>query len=75
MTRKGCNIDWKEYYFQKKSILKSKAIKYESVRATNVPTPRMAHSGAIYKDKIVYIGGQEADTSRFDQVITFDPSS
>eukprot|EP01132_Coremiostelium_polycephalum_P009359 gene9359-11493_t len=39
------------------------------------PTKRYKHTACVYKDQIIFIGGQETDTKRFNEVIYYNPKS
>jgi len=76
-----CNrkdLDWRTYYYERKALQKEGTFDWtlmnDSIKER--PTPRMCHSGTTVSgsgiDRIVYIGGQSGQTTRFDDIYLFD---
>jgi len=73
------DLDWKTYYFEKKALQKDGSFSWALLNdVKDRPSPRMCHTGTSVSnnwgefDRVVYIGGQSGQTTRFDDVFVFD---
>jgi len=71
---KGESINYYTYYKQKYS-LENYFFKWKPCKLAKPPKPRFKHSAVVYNNQLFIIGGQESDTSRFNDVHRFSPST
>jgi len=67
-------FDYKRYYFEKLSLSRPGSLKWVESPKYNgdVPSKRFKHSATVVGKQIVYIGGQETDDKRFNEIYHFD---
>jgi len=59
-------------YYHDKSFF-SNDMKFESIDANgSIPSKRYKHSATVFKDEIIYIGGQESDSKRFCDIVYYN---
>eukprot|EP01132_Coremiostelium_polycephalum_P007547 gene7547-9279_t len=66
-------FDYKLYFFEKLSLTAPNCAKWRSPKFYgHAPSKRFKHTATCVGRKIVFIGGQETDTKRFNDIIYFD---
>jgi len=67
-------FDFKQYYSEKETISRPTAMKYSDLGKTHgtAPTKRFKHTATVVGKNVIFIGGQETDTKRFNEVIYFN---
>jgi len=66
-------FDFKKYYAEKLSLSKPGCMKWcEAKPQGTAPSKRFKHTATTVGNQIAFIGGQETDTKRFNDVIMFD---
>lgn len=70
-------FDFKKYYAEKASLAKPGSLSWgeQSKPVGNAPSKRFKHTATTLGNQIVFIGGQETDTKRFNDVIVFDAAT
>jgi len=72
---------WKSHYIQKHLLALQSTLLWTQISLTQSslggikPSPRYAHSGPLYDNKIVYIGGQMAQKNRFNDFYFYDTNT
>jgi len=72
---------WKRHYIQKYLLTLQSTLSWtqislsQSSLGSTKPSARYAHSGTVYDNKIVYIGGQMAQKSRFNDFYFYDTTT
>jgi len=79
VTRSAVNessrpFDYKKYFSEKTLISRPGSLKWSEQQKPSgaPPSKRFKHSATVVGKTIVFIGGQETDTKRFNEVIYFD---
>jgi len=67
-------FDYKKYFSEKTMISRPGSLKWGEQTKTNgsQPTKRFKHSATVLGKTIIFIGGQETDTKRFNEIIFYD---
>lgn len=69
-------FDYKKYFTEKTLISKPGSLKWaEQTKAPAMPSKRFKHTATVVGSTIVFIGGQETDTKRFNEITYFDTKS
>ncbi|EAL72937.1 hypothetical protein DDB_G0268696 [Dictyostelium discoideum AX4] len=69
-------FDYKKYYFEKNAISSTNSSKWVSPKFFgSLPSKRFKHTATYVNGKIIFIGGQESDQKRFNDVISYDTKS
>ncbi|EFA84034.1 hypothetical protein PPL_03107 [Heterostelium album PN500] len=69
-------FEYKTYYFEKVAINAPNCFKWIAPKHYGaVPTKRFKHTATYVDGKIIFIGGQETDTKRFNDIIYYDTES
>jgi len=70
-------FDYKKYFSEKTLLTRPGSLKWgEPTKVSgSVPSKRFKHSATVVGKQIVYIGGQETDTKRFNEIVYFDTES
>jgi len=72
---------WKHYYVQKHLLSLSSSMTWTQISLTQSslggvkPSARYAHSGTVFDNKIVYIGGQLQQKKRFNDFFFYDTTT
>jgi len=72
---------WKKHYIQKHLLGLMNTLSWTQISLTQSslggvkPTARYAHSGTVYDNKIVYIGGQMAQKHRYNDFFFYDTTT
>jgi len=68
------DFDYKKYYSEKHAICRKGSLNWNlSPKVTGVqPSKRFKHTATAFGKYVVFIGGQETDTKRFNEIIYFD---
>eukprot|EP01133_Synstelium_polycarpum_P018253 gene18253-21842_t len=67
------SFEYKSYYFEKAAINSPNCFKWVSPKHNGqLPSRRFKHTATCVNNKIIFIGGQETDTKRFNDIIYFD---
>jgi len=67
------NFNYKSYYFEKNALNSKNFAKWVSPKFFGqLPTKRFKHTATCFGKKVLFIGGQETDTKRFNDVIFYD---
>jgi N-acetylneuraminic acid mutarotase len=76
-TQSDCEFfDFKKYYAEKLYLSKPGCMKWCESKATGaVPSKRFKHTATTVGNQIAFIGGQETDTKRFNDVVMFDAAT
>jgi len=71
---RDANFDYKRYYFEKLSLSRPGSLKWvESPQYHgDIIGKRFKHTATVYNKYIIYIGGQETDEKRFNEIYYFD---
>jgi hypothetical protein len=67
-------FDYKKYFTEKTLITRPGNLKWGEPAKTNggPPTKRFKHTATVLGQTIIFIGGQETDTKRFNEIIYYD---
>jgi len=67
-------FDYRKYFSEKTLISRTGSLKWAEPPKTSgtVPTKRFKHSATAVGKHIIFIGGQETDTKRFNEIIYFN---
>lgn len=67
-------FDYKKYFSEKTLITKPGSMKWaeQTKTAGTMPSKRFKHSATVVGKHIIFIGGQETDTKRFNEIVYFD---
>jgi N-acetylneuraminic acid mutarotase len=67
-------FDYKRYFTEKTLITKPGSLKWGDQGKTSgtMPSKRFKHSATVVGKHIIFIGGQETDTKRFNEIVYFD---
>ena len=67
-------FDYKKYFTEKTLITRPGSLKWnEQAKATGAsPSKRFKHTATVVGKTIIFIGGQETDTKRFNEIIYYD---
>jgi len=67
-------FDYKKYYTEKTLITKAGSLKWtEQTKTTGAAlTKRFKHTATVVGKHMIFIGGQETDTKRFNEVVYYD---
>lgn len=67
-------FDYKKYFTDKTLISKSGNLKWTEQTKTNgaAPTKRFKHTATVVGKHMIFIGGQETDTKRFNEIVYYD---
>jgi len=67
-------FDYRKYFTEKTLISRSGSLKWadQGKTAGVTPSKRFKHTATVVGKHIIFIGGQETDTKRFNEVIYFD---
>eukprot|EP01110_Echinostelium_bisporum_P003033 TRINITY_DN17406_c0_g1_i1.p1 TRINITY_DN17406_c0_g1~~TRINITY_DN17406_c0_g1_i1.p1 ORF type:complete len:450 (+),score=181.89 TRINITY_DN17406_c0_g1_i1:78-1352(+) len=68
------SFDYRKYYAEKHSITKPGSLQWtEAAKTTGtVPTKRFKHTATVVGKHMIFIGGQETDTKRFNEIVYYD---
>ncbi|GAM25233.1 hypothetical protein SAMD00019534_084080 [Acytostelium subglobosum LB1] len=70
------SFEYKEYYFEKRAITAQNCFRWITPKfAGQMPTKRFKHTSTFVNGKIIFIGGQETDTKRFNDIIYYDTAN
>ncbi|EGG14036.1 hypothetical protein DFA_11799 [Cavenderia fasciculata] len=66
-------FDFKSYFLEKTSITSDNCFKWSVPKFVgSLPSKRFKHTATFVNNKIIFIGGQESDTKRFNEIIYYD---
>lgn len=67
-------FDFKKYYSEKASLSKPGSLKWsEALKPQGtMPSKRFKHTATVVGKHLVFIGGQETDTKRFNDIVYYD---
>jgi Rab9 effector protein with kelch motifs len=66
-------FDYKKYFSEKAVMNRKGSLSWNTPKTHGVaPTKRFKHSATAFGKFVIFIGGQETDTKRFNEVIYFD---
>lgn len=67
-------FDYKKYFTEKTLLSKPGSLKWaeQGKTAGSVPTKRFKHTATVVGKQIIFIGGQETDTKRFNEIVYYD---
>eukprot|EP01111_Echinosteliopsis_oligospora_P009374 TRINITY_DN272_c0_g1_i1.p1 TRINITY_DN272_c0_g1~~TRINITY_DN272_c0_g1_i1.p1 ORF type:complete len:422 (-),score=102.58 TRINITY_DN272_c0_g1_i1:140-1405(-) len=67
-------FDYKKYFTEKTVISRPGSMKWtEQTKTTGTtPTKRFKHSATVVGKHMIFIGGQETDTKRFNEIVYYD---
>lgn len=67
-------FDYKKYFTEKTLISRPGSLKWGESSKTSgtAPTKRFKHTATVLGKVIIFIGGQETDTKRFNEIIYYD---
>jgi len=70
-------FDYKKYFTEKTLISKPGSLKWSEQTKTSGSTPskRFKHTATVVGKHILFIGGQETDTKRFNEIVYYDTDS
>jgi len=70
----SAGFDYKKYFSEKTAMSRKNALSWVQIPKTHGPAPskRFKHSATSFGKWVIFIGGQETDTKRFNEVIYFD---
>jgi len=70
-------FDYKKYFSEKAAMNRKSSITWTSTPKTSgvALTKRFKHSATSFGKYVIFIGGQETDTKRFNEVVYFDTES
>lgn len=70
-------FDYKKYFTEKTLITRPGSLKWGESGKNNgtAPTKRFKHTATVLGKVIIFIGGQETDTKRFNEIIYYDTES
>jgi len=73
-TARESLFDFKKYYSEKACLTKEGSLKWNEVPKPSgaVPTKRFKHTATVCGKQIIFIGGQETDTKRFNEIVCLD---
>jgi len=67
-------FDFKQYYAEKHALSKEGSLKWsERLKTTGAPpSKRFKHTSTVVGKHLIFIGGQETDTKRFNDIVYYD---
>jgi N-acetylneuraminic acid mutarotase len=66
-------FDYKKYFTEKTLISRPGSLKWvDQAKAPAMPSKRFKHTATVVGSTIVFIGGQETDTKRFNEITYYD---
>jgi N-acetylneuraminic acid mutarotase len=67
-------FDYKKYFTEKTLITRPGSLKWgeSSKPSGTVPSKRFKHTATVVGGTVIFIGGQETDTKRFNEIIYYD---
>ncbi|KAF2075942.1 hypothetical protein CYY_002745 [Polysphondylium violaceum] len=66
-------FNFKSYYFEKNALNSKNFAKWVSPKFFGqLPSKRFKHTATCFGKKVLFIGGQETDTKRFNEIIYYD---
>jgi len=70
-------FDYKKYFTEKTLISKPGCLKWGDQCKTSgtMPSKRFKHSATVVGKTIIFIGGQETDTKRFNEIVYYDTTT
>jgi len=70
-------FNYKRYFSEKRALAKPGCAKWnvEPKVSGTAPSKRFKHSATVFGKYIIFIGGQETDTKRFNDIIYYDTES
>jgi len=70
-------FDYRKYFTEKTLISRPGSIKWAEAGKVvgTMPSKRFKHSATVVGKHIIFIGGQETDTKRFNEIVYFDTES
>jgi len=69
-------FDYKKYFSEKHALERKGSLNWATPKLQGVaPTKRFKHSATAFGKFVIFIGGQETDTKRFNEVVYFDTES
>jgi len=68
------SFDFKQYYAEKHTLSQEGSLKWTDRAKTQgtAPSKRFKHTSTVVGKHLVYIGGQETDTKRFNDIVYYD---
>jgi len=68
------SFDFKKYYVEKHSLSRDGSLKWSERLKTHgsAPTKRFKHTSTVVGKHLIFIGGQETDTKRFNDIVYYD---
>jgi N-acetylneuraminic acid mutarotase len=72
----GNSFDYKKYFSEKTAFVRKDSLTWAAPKLHgNAPTKRFKHTSTAFGKYVIFIGGQETDTKRFNEIIYFDSES
>jgi len=70
-------FDFKQYYSEKHTLLQEGSLRWSERAKTQgvAPSKRFKHTSTVVGKHLVFIGGQETDTKRFNDIVFYDTES
>jgi len=70
-------FDYKKYFSEKTVMARKEALSWANTPKSHGPSPskRFKHTATSFGKWVIFIGGQETDTKRFNEVVYFDTES
>jgi len=70
-------FDFKQYYSEKHALSQEGSLQWSERLKTHgsAPTKRFKHTSTVVGKHLIFIGGQETDTKRFNDIVYYDTDS